>query len=185
MKKLFLDLEISLKSKLSSEVFLELEDQSRVRHYLSELQLALDAYNEGSILKRYGNLLINTAHLNSIYSENLPNITSVFSILDTDDSLREDVLKELAISEYFQEVWNIKNPSHLLVSLLILLYRGYMLHSKPVLRKDGAQISSTIEEMLVILCHEGSDTEAYQAIKHWVLDWEDEGFAESLSGYLA
>lgn len=84
-------------------------------------------------------------------------------------------------STYFNFIYKIQNPSHLLANLMTLVYRCHILTSHPKLRQGGAQISSTLEEMSALRYIIGLDSLHHQATRHWILDWEGEGFNELLS----
>ena len=64
---------------------------------------------------------------------------------------------------------------------MTLVYRCHLLTAIPFLRDNRAQISSTLEEMSALRFLLGEDNLHYHATRHWILDWEGEGFSQQLS----
>jgi hypothetical protein len=75
----------------------------------------------------------------------------------------------------------IENPFQLLYVFQIAIYRTWILIKNERLKKHGAQIASTIEEMAAILTLEGMETNIFYAVRHWIFDCEKEGFSKGLS----
>jgi len=172
---------IRLKSKISKKVIDIFNDDVLFRKYAAELELAINKYNS---IKNNGHknldILINTNHLLNIWDDVLPQYKSIIDRLEQDDDLRNKVFTELSESDYFQVIWQIPNPNYLMLNLMILFYRTSMLCLHPQLREKDAQISSTLEEMAAVIEIEGQFTELFKAIKHWIENWDEEGFSEEL-----
>lgn len=153
--------------------------------YISEVQSAINAYNAGQHTGNYHSLpvtiLDNTRHLLSIFEVPLPSYQHIISELMEDKKIYKQVISELTTSTYFKDVYELPDPLCVLHNLLILLYRTTMLSLYPELRSGGAQISSTIEEMACVLEINGDHTHLFQATKHWVKDWQGEGFSQILA----
>ena len=150
---------------------------SILKIYLGELDFAINMFNrfkkepkEFVAIK----LFINAGNLIIIMGEeDLPNTNKV------DFSLKwKEILSELSGFEFLSEKTDVEI---LFGRLVVAFYRTYILQTVPGLREKGAQIGSTIEEMLAILALYGFDTHLFQATKHWIRDWENEGFSKELA----
>lgn len=130
-------------------------------------------------------LFINTTNLKSISFQPLPTYTEVLRHLQQNPEDLEDVFTEMRDSSYFHYIYEIDNPEHLLANLLTLVYRCHLLSSVPLLRAKHAQISSTLEEMSALRFLLGSDNLHYRATRHWIIDWEEEGFSQELANTIA
>jgi hypothetical protein len=78
----------------------------------------------------------------------------------------------------------IENPFQLLYVFQIAIYRTWILIKNARLKRRGVQIASTIEEMVAILALEGIETNIFYAVRHWIFDWEKEGFSYKLAEQL-
>lgn len=150
---------------------------------LNEIQQAIDKYN--FLVSNDDNLrlCINAQHLLKIFDKQLPSYVDVVKKLKNRNSeqLKIDVFSELRDSSYFKEVYEIDNSQHLLINILILIYRTSLLYTYPSLRENKAQISSTIEEMAALLHLENKKTNLFQATKHWIKNWKEEEFSLELA----
>ncbi|MBP9670695.1 hypothetical protein KBD75_04830 [Candidatus Woesebacteria bacterium] len=149
-----------------------------------DIQASVDLYNDvPQKLKDLGislDTLINTIHLKTIYKQALPSYQLVVSEIKNNKPLTHKIFSVIRDSNYFQEVFQIENPSHLVANLMTLLYRGYVLARYPELIDAEAQISSVLEEMSATRYILGQDSIHFQATRHWMLDWEGEGFSQEL-----
>lgn len=175
-----------LDEKLSSDVIALLDNPTLWEEYAAELELAVTYFNriQQQRSHQYLEILDNTRHLFSLWSDPLPSYAEVIEKLTTDSDLNNKVFTELAESDYFQVIWQIQHPHHLVINLMILFYRTSMLYLHPELRKGKAQISSTLEEMAALLYLAGRNTTLFEAVKHWLQDWEEEEFSEELAKML-
>jgi|GEM_PF-2040724 len=143
---------------------------------VNEIEQSILIYNNLTNTSLY----VNCQHLKNLTSK-LPPYAVVLHTLTSDKKLFELVFNELSNSTYFHDVYKISDPNHLLSNIMTLIYRGYMLHTYPELRVKGAQISSVLEEMSALRYLSGNDSLHFQATRHWILDWENEGFSEHLA----
>lgn len=180
-----------LKKRLSEnqiESLRSIEDRA-FESISSELQDSITLYNrlENEILPNplISPDLVNSIHLKSIYNHNLPDYLEIFEKVKKDTSLQQMVFGELRDSEYFRDVYTIADSQHLLVNIMILIYRNAMLYLHPELRLGKAQISSTIEEMSALhFLQSNKSTLLFESVKHWILQWESEGFSRTLATLL-
>jgi hypothetical protein len=119
--------------------------------------------------------------LKQIYDGELPDYLETIRKLGENIGVKEKVFSHLRDSSYLDEVYKISDPEYLLTNVLILVYRTYLLLTSPELKKKNAQISSTIEEMAVLLKLEGKESLVFEATKHWILNWREEGFSQDLA----
>lgn len=77
------------------------------------------------------------------------------------------------------------SPLQLLGALFVAIYRTYTLVTRPSLRREVNEIALTIEEMLALLAINGCRTQLFDATKHFILDYEEEGFAQELAQKVA
>ena len=126
-------------------------------------------------------LFVNTTHLKSIYSQPLPSYSSILKHLRNNSSDLDTAFSEMRESTYFHDVYQINQPSHLLANLMTLIYRCHLLAIMPTFRENKAQISSTLEEMSSLRYLLGEDSLYFQSVRHWVMDWKEEGFSQELS----
>lgn len=164
----------------------ELEkDPEFVERTAKEIQEALDLYNSyllsNSTLGVENSLLINATHLKTIWPEELPAYNLILRELQTNSALFSPVITELTTLDYFREVYELPKATWILQNILILVYRTSLLHLYPSLRKNGAQISSVIEEMISILYISGKDLSLVEASNYWIQQWESEGFSPQLA----
>lgn len=162
-------------------------DPQLIHTYINEIQLAIDTYNTGQGSGEYRSLpvtmLDNTSHLAGLLEDNLPSYEHVTSVLKEDPKTYKQVISELTNASF--EAYKLPDPLKVLHNLLILLYRTTLLCLYPNLREGGAQISSTIEEMACVLKIDGVHTHLFEAIKHWVKDWQGEGFSPLLANKIS
>lgn len=148
-----------------------------------QLQICIDQYDQ--VRAEVPNLLINCQHLSSIWKQPLPRYLDIISRFQTKLELRTAVLDELTSSDYFQEVWELRDET-LAVNILILIYRTCLLHKYPELRENKAQISSCLEELAWVIHLQDPQAvpDLTQAVKHWVINWQEEGFSEQLAAQI-
>lgn len=125
-------------------------------------------------------LFINTLHLKSLISQ-LPLFSAILFYLSSSPQDLNIALGEMRDSTYFHYIYLINNPKHLLANLMTLVYRCHILSSRPLLREGRAQISSTLEEMSALRYLLGEDNLHFHSVRHWILDWEGEGFSQQLA----
>lgn len=156
-------------------------------HLSQELNDAITQYNQYPKQltdKLSSSLFLNTNHLKTLLSK-LPTFSTILDTLVLDQSQVNLVFTEMRDSTYFNFIYKIQNPSYLLANLMTLVYRCHLLNNNHELRKGGAQISSTLEEMSALRYLMGSDSLHHQATRHWILDWEGEGFSRVLATRLS
>ena len=124
---------------------------------------------------------INTIYIKSIFPGAFPLFTSVLAHLQNHPADLEIVFSEMRTSTYFHHIYELDKPEYLLANLMTLVYRCHLLTAIPFLRDNRAQISSTLEEMSALRFLLGEDNLHYHATRHWILDWEGEGFSQQLS----
>lgn len=66
-------------------------------------------------------------------------------------------------------------------AFFVAFYRTYVLNTCPDIREKNGQVASSVEEMLAILAIAGCKTQLFFATRHWLLDYEGEGFSPQLS----
>jgi hypothetical protein len=134
-------------------------------------------------IKKYRHiiLLINTNHLKSIYNPPLPSYSSILNEILNNPKDLDITFSEMRDSTYFHHIYEIDKPEYLLANLMTLVYRCHLLASVPSLGNNKAQISSTLEEMATLRYLLGEDNLYFQSIRHWIMDWEGEGFSQQLS----
>lgn len=146
--------------------------QNTVDIFLKEHQLLIHTYNQ-NFLSEYLNINHTKKYLNS-----LPNYKSVLS---KSKKYQLQIFNELNNSNYFGDVWKIKNEQYLLVNFLILIYRTSLLNLNSTLRQNSVQISSTIEELAAQgVLKSGELSLIYKCTKHWIKDYKNEGFSKRL-----
>lgn len=129
----------------------------------------------------HSDMFINATHLKSIYNQPLPSYSAVLQYLHNNPKAVDSAFSEMRDSTYFHHIYEIDNPEHLLANLLTLVYRCQLLATIPFLRENKAQISSTLEELSALRYLLGQDNLHYRATRHWILDWEGEGFSRELA----
>lgn len=168
--------QISDLSKLNVEIFSQLA---------KEIQVAIDNYNNFpqsiSHLDLSPGIFINALHTKKIWVQPLPDFVSILKAHQSDTTLTDQVFSEHRDSSYFQVIYQLDDPRHELANLMVQFYRTSLLLLYPGLRSGGVQISSTIEEMAALNYLSGSDTLLFHATKHWLIDWQGEGFSQQLS----
>jgi hypothetical protein len=126
-------------------------------------------------------LCINAKYLSNLLSINdLPSLYTIqkqFRLKKKSFALREvgDKLND------FDFIRTMQEPSQLSAALFLGFYRTYSLVTMPNLKIMGAQVASSLEEMLAILAIEGCPTQLFLATHHWILDYKSEGFSEILA----
>ena len=165
-------------TELSPVIFKQLSQE------LNDATTHYNKYPKQLTDKFSSSLFLNTNHLKTLLGE-LPTFSTTLGTLSLDQSQTNLVFTEMRDSTYFNFIYKITNPHHLLANLMTLVYRCHMLTSHPKLRQDGAQISSTLEEMSALRYVMGSDSLHHQATRHWILDWEGEGFSRVLATRLS
>lgn len=157
------------------------EEPQRINALLDELSQAIATYNELGEKQEATidpNFFQNTNHLRSIMPGKLPDWRDV---LGQDEKFFNSVFARIASEKRLQEVWRITEPEALLGNVVVLAYRTGALIRNPDLEGKGAQFSSVIEEMLAVLYLTGEKTSLFDATKHWIKDWREEGFSEQLA----
>lgn len=142
-----------------------------------EVSQCINLFNTNTFDK---DVYINAAHTKFIIGNSLPSIADTFDLFMQEEN-RKKVMNHLVTSTYLKEVWEIENAKHLINNILILLYRTTLLETDNRLKEGQAQISSTLEEMSLLLALDGERTLLYEATKHWMQDWGKEGFSEELA----
>jgi hypothetical protein len=145
---------------------------------LAELNAAISEFNR---LKNE-NLIKNTQKLMGILeSDNLPETAIVFTDILKGKNAEKRLKKLFAEMNRFKFLDDKTSEINLLGRILIALYRTYLLQNMSELRKKGAQVASSLEEMLALMALAGFDTHLFTATKHWILDWRKEGFSKELA----
>jgi hypothetical protein len=148
---------------------------------LSDMDRCIERFNKHNFdFKVY----VNSFYTYSILKKKLPDTEKIFRLLYEDLKLKDRVRSELVNSKYFNEVWKITNAPYLFINILVLLYRTTVLFQVKELKLGSAQVSSTIEEMALLLKIEGEKNKVFEATKHWLVNWKSEGFSETV-GQLA
>lgn len=126
-------------------------------------------------------LCINTKYLSSLLSEyELPSWYTIQVQLQLNEKSLE--LREAGNAlRDFDFITTIQEPSRLSGALFLGFYRTYVLVVIPILKIMNAQVASSLEEMLAILAIEGCPTQLFLASRHWILDYQSEGFSELLA----
>lgn len=187
----FLELvEKYLPSRLSSTQINSLKTLSFDTYHqiISDLDSSITLYNSfpsSLVGSNYSvDLFKNTTHLKSLLEE-LPLFSTVLSHLSASPKDLDTALAEMRDSTYFHYIYLIDNPKYLLANLMTLVYRCHLLSSRPALREGNAQVSSTLEEMSALRFLLGEDSLHFQSVRHWILDWEGEGFREDLANKIS
>lgn len=166
--------QISSLSTLSKEIFTKI---------ITDIDSSIDLYNhypECLPTDLSTDLFLNTNHLKTLLGV-LPSYSSVLEALSLSNDNIDIAFGEMRDSTYFHHIYEITKPEHLLANLMTLVYRCHLLSSNPKLRKGDAQISSTLEEMSSLRFLLGEDNLHFQATRHWILDWQEEGFSQKLA----
>jgi hypothetical protein len=126
-------------------------------------------------------LCINAHYLSSLlHGKTLPPWCSIEEQFNNNENSPDlmNVGKEL---NEFDFIKTIDQPGKLAAALFLGFYRTYVLVTLPFLRQKNAQVASSLEEMLAILAIEGCRTQLFYATRHWILDYQSEGFSEFLA----
>lgn len=155
---------------------------------ISDLNKTIDLYSSFPVSlahsSYHSDMFINTTHLKSIYNLPLPSYSSILNDLLNNPKDLDITFSEMRDSTYFHHIYEIDKPEHLLANLMTLVYRCHLLSSIPTLRTNQAQISSTLEEMSTLRYLLGEDNLYFQSVRHWIMDWEGEGFSQKLAKLL-
>lgn len=139
-----------------------------------ELQSAIDLFNQyasNHTMTPYSAYLKNANHLSEILKEQkLPPISGI-SFFDNNA-----VKNIFTLFDKFQFIKIMQNPTQLAIALVPAFYRTYLLATHPNLLEQRAQVASALEEMFGILALEGKETKTFHAIKHWIVQYEEEDF---------
>lgn len=153
--------------------------------YLEELDNAiklLNQYNKtGKIKFNHCEILINANHLKNVMPNHfLPTLTQLTQDI-LPNSTNETVDQFFKMMNIF-DFWNeISQASQLTAVLTVASYRTYLRVIWPVIEKKGVQVASALEEILAVMAVNGLKTHLFQATKHWILDWKNEGFSQELA----
>lgn len=166
--------QISALSKLSDTTFTEI---------IADLDAAIGLYNTyPSCLSKdlIQDIFINTNHLKTLVLT-IPAYSKTLNLFANTPHYLDEALAEMRDSTYFHHIYEIKNPEHLFANLMTLTYRCHLLSSISGLREGDAQVSSTLEEMSALRYLLGEGSLHHRATRHWILDWEGEGFSQELA----
>lgn len=152
---------------------------------VDDLDESVDLYNSFPVCLAqspyHSDMFINATHLKSIYNQPLPTYSLVLEHLHNNPKDLDTAFSEMRKSTYFHDVYQITQPTHLLANLMTLVYRCHLLATIPTLRLNNAQISSTLEEMSAFRYLLGEDSLYFQSVRHWIMNWEEEGFSQDLA----
>lgn len=159
--------------------------------HIGELNAAINRFRrlKNTGVTEYPDLLVNTEYLiDNLDTEDLPPWQEVANelISSTPESPSANVhlvFEELRTSFEFIDIED--SSMKLLGTLFMALYRTYVLVTRPSLRAKRVQIASSLEEMLALLAIDGCHTQLFEAVKHWILDFENEGFSRELAHKVA
>lgn len=118
----------------------------------------------------------------SLQGRLLPSVLDIMADMspDTDKTRQyiDQVLKNLNDFVFIDTM----NPVDKLAAILIVAsYRTYILIAFPDLKDNQTQVASAIEEMLALMALNGQKTKLFEATKHWVIDYQNEGFSPKLA----
>ncbi|MBI4990735.1 hypothetical protein HZB96_01420 [Candidatus Gottesmanbacteria bacterium] len=157
------------------------ENPEIIEALLGELNAAIYSFNR---LKNESSIK-NAQNLIGILKEfDLPESSVILESLSKRKKSKK--LKQLFIEmSKFKFLDKKTSEVNLLSRILVALYRTYLLQNISGLREKGAQVASSLEEMLAVMAIKGFDTHLFQATKHWILDWKREGFSKELAEKIA
>ena len=155
--------------------------------FLEELDQAIYLFQryvqEKPIGKPPGVPCINADDLkHTLRGRRLPTIRDIMEDMKTDSpKTRQRVNQVLKNLNDFAFIDTMKPIDKLAAALVVASYRTYILCTFPDLKDNQAQIASALEEMLALLALNGQKTRLFQATKHWITDYQKEGFSTKLA----
>lgn len=150
------------------------KDKNLFPTLVQELQSAIDLfhqYTSDHSITPYAPYLKNANHLGTILGkQKLPPVAEIASFDDV-------VIKNIfTLFDKFQFIKIMQNPTQLAIALVPAFYRTYVLATQPNLLEQHAQVASALEEMFGILALDGKETKTFHAIKHWIVQYDEEDF---------
>jgi hypothetical protein len=146
--------------------------------YANQLEEAITLFNKHLHDNSLPNFCINARFTQKVLKETkLPTFAESMNDL-INSSWQVEFLEEL---NKFEFIDNLDDLTCLLGRLLVASYRTYLLIKHPYLRDQNVQLASTIEEMVCLITLDGNVTNLFYAIKHWIVDYEKEGFSKELA----
>ena len=153
--------------------------------FSGELTAAINLFNrsKNELSKKTKELYINSYYLaKTIGKHDLPSwemiVEENFGNQRNNSELLISTFKELNGFEFIEDS---SIPLMLSGELFVGVYRTYVLNLVPQWRKAKVQVASSVEEMLAFLALNGIQTLLFSAIKHWIFDYEIEGFSHALA----
>ncbi len=145
--------------------------------FLGELTAAVNRFNRikrERITPNSDNLMV------LLGDKDLPSPYLVFADLISGSKAKknQDIFEEMKKFAFIKEK---SGKVEMFGRILVALYRTYILRNMKGLRDQGAQVASTLEEMLALMAIEGFETHLFHATRHWIADWKREGFSKELA----
>ncbi len=156
------------------------ENPEIINVLLGELNAAIYKFNR----MKNESVMKNSEQLIGILGQvDLPEGSEVFANIANNDSKnnKKKIIKLFQEMQKFRFIDVPASEEKMMGRILLALYRTFLLQKTPSLREKGAQIASSLEEMLAILALKGFDTHLFRATRHWIADWQREGFSKELA----
>lgn len=125
--------------------------------------------------------------INARYLQQILNGDKLLSRTELEGDIKkwrdEKKLWELIFSELsgFEFVNQEIEPNIFSGEFFVAFYRTCTLIKYPYIREKNGQVASSVEEMLAVFAIAGCQTQLYLSTRHWLLDYQNEGFSPLLS----
>ena len=158
-----------------------------LQQFLDELDQAIRLFHR-YVQKKSTDKLPNVPCINANFlkralrGRHLPTVRDIMEDMKPDTpKTRERIDQVLNNLNDFAFIDTMKPIDKLAAALVVASYRTYILCTFPDLKKNQAQIASALEEMLALLALNGQKTRLFEATKHWITDYQKEGFSPKLA----
>jgi len=158
------------------------------------LQLLLDELDQAIHLfhryaqKKSTDMLPNIPCINadylkfSLHGRLLPSVRDIMADMKPDTpKIHERIDQVLKNLNDFTFIDTMNPVDKLAAALVVASYRTYLLCIFPDLKDNLAQVASAIEEMLALMALDRKKTKLFDATKHWIADYQNEGFSPKLA----
>ncbi|MBI1811770.1 MAG: hypothetical protein HYR78_07570, partial [Nitrospirae bacterium] len=118
----------------------------------------------------------------SLRGRRLPTVRDIMEDMKPDTpETRQRVDRLLKAINDFAFIDTMKPIENLAAALIVASYRTYVLQTFPDIKEQNAQVASALEEMLALMALNGQKTKLFEATKHWIADYQSEGFSPKLA----
>lgn len=179
---------LSKHSAISSVIDYYNNNPQMLQQFLNELDQAIYLFHRYIQKKSTDNLpnvpCINADYLKlSLRGRHLPSVRDIMTEMKTDtrNKTRQRVDEVLKNLNDFAFIDTMNPVDKLAAALIVASYRTYILIVFPDLKDNHAQVASATEEMLALMALNGQKTKLLEATKHWIIDYNNEGFSPKLA----